>query len=126
MIKSLLDRARVILARLRREFAPTWTDVARRRLARPAPHLGASLQYARELQQLGHQPGWLSPEEQASAKRVAAFDRQTDAYVQRMRRAERAASAELQRIWLRTCATLHLDPIDIEWAILASGELITV
>lgn len=112
MIKSLLDRARALVARLHRP--------------KPPVHQGASLTYARELHQLAREPGWLSPEEQDSAARVAAFDRRTDIYVHRMRRAERAASTELERIWLRTCAALHLDPIDIEWATLATGELITV
>lgn len=123
IIWTLLCRA---LARLRWELAPTWTDVAKRKAARPGGHQGATLLYAGELHQLAQEPGWLNPEERASAARVAAFDRRTDAYVTQMRRAERAATVELDRLWRRTCATLHLDPIDIEWAVLASGELTTV
>ena len=115
MIRTLLVRARILVARLRQP-----------RLTRPAAHQGATLLYAGELHQLAQEPGWLNPEEQASAARLAAAARVTEGYVRRLERIQRTTEDRLDRVWRQACATLHLDPIDIEWAVLASGELITV
>ena len=110
MIRTLLAYARTLLARLHRTRG----------------YQGATLAYGAELRQLATEPGWLNPEEEARTARLYADELVTGRYVSRLENIERVVTNRLDRLWLQTCATLHLDPIDIEWAILASGELITV
>lgn len=96
------------------------------RMPRPPAHQGATLLYAGELHAMAAEPGWLNPEEQASAQRLANSARVTRGYLRQLDHIQRRTEAGLDRLWRETCATLHLDPIDIEWAVLASGELIIV
>lgn len=97
----------------------------RYRIRRPraGAHQGATVSYAGELHVMASQAGWLSDIEEE--EQTSALDA-IDADLARLDHIEQVAMVGLNRLWLATCKALHLDPIDIEWAVLASGELSTV
>lgn len=90
---------------------------------RRSSHAGATIGYAKELHSLAAQPGYLSELEQ-TLQTWARTTTRRDAVL--LRKIEHRALEGLDKLWLDTCAALHLDPIDIEWAQLSTGELITV
>lgn len=84
--------------------------------------VGATSSYAGELRAMAAEPGFLSDIEREE-QTVAHASIETD--LNRLADIEFRTWVGLESIWHRTCKALHLDPIDIEWSLLATGELIT-